>query len=85
MNNINPQLWYSDRELDYVPPHFTKCNAPITNESLIWIHTRLSGRFVIVVNPRSNMHTFVLENTKIVYFEDSAEAMLYELRWSGHK
>lgn len=83
MDRINPQIWYGNRELDFVPPHFTKCSTPLTTESLLWVHTRLQGRFFIT--SLTNLQTFVLDTTKQIYFEDPAEATMYELRWSGGK
>lgn len=72
---FNPTNWYSKRELgaeQFVPKHFIKCNAVVTPESRIWIIAHLSGRYAII-------NQWIED---IVYFEDSKEAILYELFWS---
>ena len=84
--NVNPMLWYGERELQHIPPHFTKATTPVTYESLFWVMTKCQGRYSITSaeeNENDIMFLFVL--TQNIYFEDSAEAMLYELRWSGSK
>lgn len=80
--NINPLVWYSMRELAQSPPHFVKCTTPLTDTSLIWVITKLQGRF-----SKNQKDDFVLLvfPTHEISFEDPVEAMLYELRWSGTK
>lgn len=82
MREFNPQLWFDERKLDYVPPHFTKCPTHLTNESQLWVITTLVGRYSIVQT--ADYTDFILENRNTIYFEDSKEAMMYELRWSGN-
>lgn len=48
---LDPFAWFSKRELDYRPRHFTTANTPITPESRRWIQTRLNGRYAIVGRP----------------------------------
>lgn len=84
MIEINPLIWFVDRELDTAPQHFIKCSTPIKTESLFWVRSKLSGRFA-VENSLSIGHSLVIDHHSFIYFEDSKDAMLYELRWSGAK
>lgn len=81
---LNPIQWYVDRELSFVPTHFTKANTILTDESLFWVRTKLIGRYAIMHSNEDNVFS-ILANEKNFYFEDPAEAMIYELRWSGKK
>jgi len=83
MREVNPLVWFGERELNYVPPHFVKATTPLTAESLFWIDSTLTGRYTISL--RTENSSFVFETHKHVYFEDPGEAMLYELRWAGSK
>ncbi len=82
MNEINLQIWYSDRKLEFVPPHFIRAETPVTEESIFWVRARLQGRYSIALVYESEL---LFLDTPRVYFEDPAEAMLYELRWAGSK
>lgn len=82
MREFNPQLWFSERCLTKTPPHFVKCPTPLTAESEFWVIKNLSGRFSVITT--SDLNDFLFDNKKIVFFEDSKEAMMYELRWSGN-
>lgn len=83
MIEIHPYVWYATRKLDKVPTHFTKSNTTVTVESEFWIKTRLTGRYATMV---AHDNTFTLDiGSSYAYFEDPAEAMMYELRWSGSK
>jgi hypothetical protein len=84
--NVNPLLWYGERELQHIPPHFTKAHTTLTDESLFWVMTKCHGRYTTTnVNEDAEdiMSIFILARN--IYFEDPAEAMMYELRWSGSK
>ena len=72
--NINLQTWFSERQLDFCPKHFVKCQAPLTTEAKLWVYETLKGRFYI-----SDVELWL---ESIVYFEDPQEATLYELTWS---
>lgn len=87
MEDINIKVWYSTRELKITPPHFVKCNTPVTNESKAWIRNTLVGRYSLqnIQELESNPHSLLLQNNIFPFFEDSGEAMIYELRWSGSK
>jgi hypothetical protein len=76
MHKINLYTWHQQRQLDYCPVHFVATSTPLTNESKLWILERLQGRFFL---PK----VLSLQNTEASpYFEDSEEAVLYELTWS---
>jgi hypothetical protein len=85
---FNPNNWYSKRELgaeQFVPKHFIKCNAVVTPESEIWIIAHLSGRYAIInqwIEDTASVSPVHRTIEDIVYFEDSKEAILYELLWS---
>jgi hypothetical protein len=84
--NVNPMLWYGERQLEHVPPHFTKAPTALTDDALFWVMTKCQGRYATVnidENDNDIMSIFIL--TQNIYFEDPAEAMMYELRWSGSK
>jgi hypothetical protein len=89
---INPLLWFSEREIKtHVPPHFIKCESPLTEKSKLWVITRLQGRYSISVDTGSKEDdnigniTYLFIDQEHIYFEDPAEATFYELRWSGSK
>jgi hypothetical protein len=84
--NVNPLLWYGERELQHIPPHFTKAPTALTDDSLFWVMTKCHGRYTttnVDEDVSDIMSIFIL--TRNIYFEDPAEAMMYELRWSGGK
>ena len=85
MREFNPHLWFGKRELDHVPPYFTKATTPITYEKLEWVKTKLTGRYVLVKVTSQQQSFAVFEETQLIYFEDPKEATFYELRWSGTK
>jgi hypothetical protein len=77
MIEIDPVVWFSDREVYFKPPHFVMTNTPITEESKFWILKNLKGRFSLIE------YGYVTRNKKFVpAFEDPQEAILYELAWS---
>lgn len=78
--NINLHTWFSERELDFCPKHFTKCNTPISEKSKMWILETLSGRFYL--ESAQFGESLLSFGEQIPYFEDSQEAVLYELTWS---
>ena len=83
---MDPFLWFAKREVNICPPHFVKCNTPLSQKSLFWVKTKTHGRYCIVhsiVGDESDL--LVSYEGNIVYFEDPKEAMFYELRWSGNK
>lgn len=83
MKKFNPQLWFGERELKTVPPHFIKCTAPVTDETMVWVRTKLTGRFSL--SDKLTSENFIFDNTVVIAFEDPGDAVIYELRWSGSK
>ena len=77
--NINLHTWFMQRELQFCPKHFIKCNAFLTQEAKFWVYENLKGRFytkdLLVLS-------LVSDQEQEIYFEDPQEATLYELRWS---
>ena len=86
---INPLLWFGEREIKtHVPPHFVKCESPLTEKSKLWVITKLQGRYSISIGSDNNdtdTLTYLFIDEEYIYFEDPAEATFYELRWSGSK
>jgi hypothetical protein len=80
--NIDPLSWYSDRQLNYTPKHFTVANTRLTEESRIWILNVLKGRFSIVSKTEEIDQLYILSFNGYPAFEDPAEAVAYELYWS---
>ena len=81
--NVNVLAWYATRKLAISPPHFVKCSTPLSDKSLLWVMTKLQGRYSLTDSEEED--DFMFLTTQDIYFEDPAEAMLYELRWSGTK
>lgn len=79
---MNPLIWYTDRELKIVPPHFVKCPTTVTEDSLFWIRNKTTSRYVLVDDVTTPN---VISNEKLVYFESQKDATIYELMWSGSK
>ena len=85
MIEIKPQVYFGKRELDSCPPHFVKATTPINSESLIWVKNKLQGRYSLMSISDNDMNNFIFAQKMCIFFEDSGEAMMYELRWSGSK
>jgi len=73
IEDINLDTWFTERELDINPPHFTKANTPLTKESKVWILEKLHGRFSLAINANGMVGC--------PSFEDPKEAVFYELTW----
>lgn len=84
MVEVNPICWFGNRQLDIVPIHFIKSNTKITNESYMWVLSKLSGRFSVESTILSTKKNLFLHDDNYIFFEDPKEAMMYELRWSGN-
>lgn len=74
ITDLNLYQWFLEREVTYVPSHFVKVNTPITPESDAWIREKLIGRYAFVSGD--------MYGRKFPTFEDSKEALFYELTWS---
>lgn len=84
--NVNVLAWYSTRKLSVSPPHFVKCSTPITVKSALWVTAKLQGRYSVEdSDDDDDDDSFLFNTATYISFEDPAEAMLYELRWSGTK
>lgn len=76
---INLLEWFDARKIEYCPKHFTRTNTPITEESELWIEEKLLGRYAYFSREPEDgfFHVDVFPA-----FEDSKEAIFYELTWS---
>lgn len=81
---IDPVLWYSDRQVSFVPKHFTVANTELSSESDLWIKTKLRGRYALAHRTvQSGSHNLYDGFSSVVpAFEDPNEAVMYELMWS---
>jgi hypothetical protein len=79
---LDPITWFSERELTYTPKHFVVSKTPLTNESKIWILTKLKGRFSVTYVDDSVDDFLVFYSMGNPAFEDPKEAIFYELTWS---
>jgi len=73
--DINPQIWFSTRELKKPPKHFLKSTTSVSDDAYVWVLSKLQGRFATDLGDS-------FDND--IYFEDPKELMIYELRWSGN-
>jgi hypothetical protein len=78
----NPMVWYSDRELPFVPNHFIKCPTPVTVTNTKWILNKTVGRYAFCHELTLERANLVFDDQR-VYFENEKDAMLYELLWAG--
>jgi len=76
MIELDYNTWFCDRNLKELPVHFVKTGTPATNERIIWILEKFTGRFHI------GSPDFFGLKTGYVAFEDPKEALFYDLRWS---
>ena len=76
---IDPYIWFSNRELNFLPKHFTLASTPLTMESKQWVLDNLHGRFAIVQTGQIFLVPFYLGD---IAFEDPKDATFYELKWS---
>lgn len=76
--HIDPIQWFVQRELSFKPKHFISTNTPLTLQSKQWIVHTLKGRYFL--EERSTEDNFLSDI--FPSFENSSEAVMYELRWS---
>lgn len=82
---MNPYVWFGDRLVSPIPRHFVRTTTPLTEDSKEWVLISLKGRYgLIEYDSSSDLNNLSLDWKTFIYFEDSAEAMLYELRWAGN-
>lgn len=80
IDDIDPRLWFCERELSYPPRHFISATTKVNEESKQWVLEKLRGRFAVT---RNNDDFFGSINyLGIISFEDPSEAMMFELKWS---
>ena len=77
---IDPIIWFAERELTYPPVHFVTAQTPLTEKSKQWVLDHLRGRFAITLD--SVDFLFNLDSLGFISFEDPKEAMIFELKWS---
>lgn len=78
--NVDPIVWFSNRQVDYPPSHFVAATTLLTEESKQWVLNNLRGRYAITQNLGDFLS--MLESLGVISFEDPSEATIYELRWS---
>lgn len=80
MNELNPVIWFSQRELNYKPEHFVTCKVPCSDEAKEWVVTKCTGRYTFYSHGSEDYEIVFLDKLKVA-FEDPKEAMLFELTW----
>lgn len=81
MREMDPLVWFGQRQITPSPRHFVKTTTPSNNEIHTWVLSTLKGRFSLETG--SNLSS--LQDWGSYYaFEDPGEAMMFELRWSGN-
>jgi hypothetical protein len=90
----NPVIWFANREVSLVPKHFIKCSSPVSEASKQWILNKTQGRYAFSdVQNDLNLSDddltaiFLLYNEpeQFVHFENSEDAIMYNLLWSDNK
>lgn len=79
---VNPIIWFTEREVTYPPIHFVSAVTPLTAESKQWVLDNLLGRFSITPINIFDLILLTEDNIGSISFEDPKEATLYELKWS---
>lgn len=80
IDELDPRLWFCEREIEYPPRHFTQASTRVTLESKQWVLDKLRGRFAVTQNTNDFLEN--LGTLGIISFEDPSEAMIFELKWS---
>jgi hypothetical protein len=81
MKEMDPLVWFGKRQVSPLPRHFVKTSVPSNTDIHTWVITNLKGRFSLV---SSSGITTLNDWGSYYFFENPAEAMLFELRWSGN-
>jgi len=81
MREMDPLVWFGNRVVKPAPRHFTGTSVPSNHDIHSWVLTNLKGRYSLETNSFGG-HS--LDLGSYYYFEDPAEAMIFELRWSGN-
>lgn len=82
IEDLNLYTYFGNRELPFTPGHFVVASTPFTPESKNWVIESLTGRFSIVLGPDPAFEDFITYERDYPAFEDSKEAVFYELTWS---
>lgn len=77
ISDVNLNQLFMKREMEYVPTHFVRTNAPLSYHGKNWVLETLTGRFAIVYKTDNLLNT-----ATHIAFEDPEEAIFYELKWS---
>lgn len=77
---IDPRIWFAERELTYPPRHFVTATTRLTTESKQWVLDTLRGRFAVTQNSADFFQS--MNTIGIISFEDPSEATIFELKWS---
>ena len=77
---VDPIVWFAERELSYPPVHFVTVATPLTEESKQWVLDHLRGRFSVTSNTTDFL--FNIDSLGHISFEDPKEATIFELKWS---
>lgn len=78
---VDPIVWFAERELGCPPAHFVTATTPVTAASKLWVLDYLRGRFAIS-NTYSPDTLLDIDILGYISFEDPSEATIYELKWS---
>ena len=76
----NPYIWFGQLELTFVPKHFIKCPSTVSIASKYWVINNATGRFAFAEGDERGHSLF---NDIYVYFENNADAIMFELLWSS--
>jgi hypothetical protein len=77
---IDPVVWFAERQVNYPPVHFVTVSTPVTEESKQWVLDHLRGRFSITIDTTDMLLNF--DSLGCISFEDPKEATIFELKWS---
>lgn len=77
---VDPIVWFAERQLPYPPAHFVMATTPLTTDAKQWVLDNLRGRYAITQNVSDFLSMF--DSLGNISFEDPSEATIYELRWS---
>jgi hypothetical protein len=87
MNEFNSLNILGEREVDFMPPHFSKTKLEIDSLSFyidgfqdvrVWINTKLKGRYSIKKLPTIGNDS-KMKSTPFIGFEDSKELTYFML------
>lgn len=80
MLNLNPLDVLGQREVNILPPHFSKISIPIQINNMVknWINCKLKGRYCILKIPGIDQQRN-LKSLTIVGFEDPKELTYFML------